>query len=185
MTPVAVRSIYDEAAIGSPVGFFPQRQFLDTSQDFLWIVGEWGLKFPPMVPQPASETQQQAIQIRKWTGWSIRFLADVVGTSHTTIRGIENGRPVADSRSGNLRTRITNVHDVVQRVHLLAGRDPWKVARALSTEPMSGASAVEEMKHCQFGAAYVAAIDALRPRPTAPLVGGRPRQGDATFALHD
>lgn len=138
-----------------------------------------------MVPQPAPEIQQQTLQVRRWTGWSIRYLADVTGTSHTTIRGIETGRPVAYSRSGDLRIRIASLHDVVQRVFILAGRDPQRVARALANEPGGSASAVEEMKHGRFGAAYVAAIDSLRPRNVGLLVANRPKQSDATVALHD
>ncbi len=117
--------------------------------------------------------------------WSSRQLARVLGTSHTTVLNAEAGRPLLALRSGDLRRRVGEVHDVVERVHLLAERDAGATSRLLATAPSRGQSAVDALRAGRPETSYLAAIDALTPRPTGMLTGSRPRRSGATVALHD
>lgn len=184
MTMVDAGTLYDEALRGEPLErvVFPASLNTCTS---LWTLGDWALIVPPPIPRPAPEMQRIARHLMEWTGWSAHRLAEVLGTSHTTVLGIGNGRPLLDSRSGDLRRRLTEAHDVIERVYLLVNRDSDTVARLLDTVPPGRRSAIEEMQAGEPARAYLAAIDVLRPRTPGLLVGNRPRRGGATAPLHD
>jgi hypothetical protein len=124
-------------------------------------------------------------QIRDWTGWSSRRLAEVVDTSHTTILGVENGRPLVGGHSGDLRDRLTDTHEVIERIWALAGSDPNLMRRLVETAPPGQRSAIAELAAGDPDRAYLAALEVLRPRTPGLLVGDRPRQRGATVALHD
>jgi hypothetical protein len=177
-------TIYDEALFGEPLGLPVRQQKLDTNRRF-WIVGEWSLVLPTTVVRRGPDVQRMISDIRAWTNWSSRQLARVFGTSHTTVLNAEAGRPLSALRSGDLRRRVGEVHDVVERVHLLAERDADATSHLLATAPSQGQSAVDALRARRPETAYLAAIDALRPRPTGMLTGSRPRRSGATVALHD
>lgn len=88
-------------------------------------------------------------------------------------------------RSGDLRRRVGEAHDVVERVHLLAERDADTTSRLLATAPRPRQSAVHALRAGRPEKAYLAAIDALRSGPAGILTGSRPRRSGATAALHD
>lgn len=184
MTMIDTGTLYDEALRGEPLErvVFPAPLNTGTS---LWTLGECALIVPPPIPRPAPEMQRIARHLMEWTGWSAHRLAEVLGTSHTTVLGIKGGRPLVDGRSGDLRRRLTDAHDVIERVYLLANRDPDTVARLLDTASAGRKTAIEEMQAGEPARAYLAAIDVLRPRAPGLLVGNRPRQGGATAPLHD
>lgn len=177
-------TIYDEALFGEPLDVPVRHRTLDTNRPF-WMVGEWWLVLPTTVVRRAPDVQRMISDVRAWTGWSSRQLARVLGTSHTTVLNAEAGRPLLALRSGDLRRRINEVHDVVERVYLLAERDASTTSRLLATAPRRGQSAVDALRAGRPERAYIAAIDALRPRPTGMLTGSRPRRSGATAALHD
>jgi hypothetical protein len=177
-------TIYDEALHGEPLGLRVRPRTLNTDRP-IWTVGEWVLVLPATVVHHAPDVQRMITEIRAWTGWSKRQLATVLGTSHTTVVNAEGGRPLLEARSGDLRRRVASAHDLVRRVFLLAGRDAQTTAHVLGTSPADGVSAVDALRSGNYERAYIAAIDALRPRPTGMLVGGRPRRSGATAALHE
>jgi transcriptional regulator with XRE-family HTH domain len=177
-------TIYHEALFGEPLGLPVRHRTLDTNRPF-WIVGEWFVVLPTTVVRRAPDVQRMISEVRAWTGWSLRQLARVLGTSHTTVLNAEAGRPLLALRSGDLRRRVNEVHDVVERVYLLSERDASTTSHLLATAPRRGQSAVDALRAGRPEKAYLAAIDALRPRPTGMLTGSRPRRSGATAALHD
>ncbi len=177
-------SIYDEALHGEPLGLPVQARPLNTDHAF-WTLGEWIVVLPVTVIHRAPDVQRMITEIRAWTGWSARQLATVLDTSHTTVLSAESGRPLIEVRSGDLRRRVTSAHDLVRRVFLLSGRDPQTTAHVLGTAPADGVSPVGALRAGNSEQAYIAAIDALRPRPTGMLRGDRPRRSGATAALHE
>lgn len=185
MTVAEAPALYEAAVRGEPLqrAVFPEP--LNTSATF-WTVGYWPIAIPPPIPHTIPRLQRVIREVRDWTGWSARRLADLVGSTHTTILNAENGRPLVSGHSGDLRERLLNVHDVVERVYLLAGRDRQQTGTVLSTAPADGRSAIEEfLETGDPGRAYIAALDVLRPRRAGLIVGDRPRQDGRTTALHE
>jgi hypothetical protein len=186
MSVVELPTIYDEAFFGEPIDVpVPlQPQPLNTSQP-LWTIGDWPIVVPAPPVDTTPDTQRMIADIRAWTGWSQRQLANVLCTSHTTVRNAEAGRPLRSARSGDLSRRLTHAHEVVERVFLLAGREPRATARVLEAARDAAGSATDALRAANYERAYLAAIDVLRPRSTGMLVGSRPRRSGATVPLHD
>ncbi len=183
MIAVDAPTLYDQAIRGEPFArpVFPEH--LNTRASF-WTLGEWRIILPATAPLATPGMERIVKQIREWTGWSARRLADVVRTSHTTILSAENGRPLIGGHSGDLQRRLIDVHGVVERIHLLAGRNSKALARLLETGSPE-TSAIEELEADHPARAYLAAIEVLRPRTPGLLVGDHPRQSGGTAALHD
>jgi transcriptional regulator with XRE-family HTH domain len=181
---ILARDIYAEALRGEPLerAVFPPA--LNTHSS-MWTLGDWVIVLPTPDLHPAPAMQQVVRQLRQWTGWSTRRLAEVLHTSHTTIRAVESGRPLVGGHSGDLRRRLTEAHDVVERVFLVADRNAEQVATILDSAPAGRRSAVEELKWGDPARAYLTAVDVLRPRRQGLIVGDRPRRGGATEALHE
>lgn len=177
-------SVYERALYGEPLDRAVRPEPLSTERRW-WVVGDWALMLPEFVVRPAPDIQRMTAELRGWTVWSSRRLADVLGTSHTTVLRIESGRPLISGHSGDLRRRLSEAHDVVGRVFLLTGRDPGATGQALDIAPPDGISAVAALREMQPAKAYLSAIDVLRPRTTGLLVGTRPRREGATGALHE
>lgn len=185
MTVAEAPALYDAAFRGEPLqrAVLPERMNTD---DAFWTIGDWPLRVPAMVSPAVPQLQQVIREIRDKTGWAARRLAEIVGSSHTTIINAEKGRPLAMGHSGDLRQRLVEGHDLIERVYLLVGRDRERTAAVLATAPSGGRSAVEELRETgDAGRAYLAALDAIRPRRTGLLVGDRPRRDGPTTALHD
>lgn len=185
MSVTEAPALYEAAVRGEPLQrtVFPDP--VNTTAT-IWTIGDWPIRVPPPVPHTIPRLQRVIREIRDWTGWSARRLADVLGSTHTTIINAENGRPLVAGHSGDLRQRMLDLHDVVERVYLLVGRDPQQAASVLSASPSSGRSAVDELRETgDPGRAYKAALDVLRPRRDGLLVGDRPRREGPTTALHE
>lgn len=185
MTVAEAPALYEAAVRGEPLQrtVFPEP--LNTAAT-IWTIGDWPIAVPAPVPHAIPRLQRVINEIRKRTGWSARRLADIVASSHTTILNAENGRPVVSGHSGDLRQRLLQVHDVVERVYLLADRDPRQTETVLSTAPPNRRSAVDELAATgDAGRAYLAALDVLHPRRPGLIVGTRPRQDGQTTALHE
>ena len=178
-------TLFERALFGEPLGRAVFAPTVISDRDHFWRVGGWPIVVPVPPPMPAPDMQRQVARLRSWTGWSARRLADALGTSHTTVLGVEGGRRLIQSHSGQLRQRLSDAHDVVERIFLVAGRDPSTTAFALETAMPGRAAAIDELRSGDPARAYLAAIDVLRPRPPGLLVGERPRRGGATAALHD
>jgi hypothetical protein len=176
-------TLYDEALYGEPLALLVRKPELNTDHP-IWTLGDWNLVLPMPAVRPAPDVQRMISELRAWTQWSSRQLATVLRTSHTTVLGLEAGRPLVAGHSGDLRRRLTNAHDVVSRVYVLAGEDPTATSHVLATAPAGARSPVDALQSGDAAAAYVSAIDVLRPRPSGLLVGSRPRREGATAPLH-
>lgn len=149
---------------------------------------DWWVQLPHHRPRPAPDVQFMVRQLRQWTGWTLRVLADALSTTHTTVLAIENGRPLVASRSGDLRRRITNAHELVARLVELVDHDASRVTTILTTASPSGVSALDQLQAGQPTRAYLTAIDVLRGTPARGpndlVIGSRPaRPGGATEPL--
>jgi hypothetical protein len=151
--------------------------------------GDWWVDLPPVRPQPAPDVQIMMRELHRWTGWSSRVLADALGTSHTTIQSIEAGRPLMSTRTGDLRRRIVDAHDVVSRLAALVDGDMGRLAAALGQVAPDGTNAQGHLRQGNATRAYLAAVDVLRPPIRSRhglVVGDRPtRPGTATASLAD
>jgi hypothetical protein len=186
MTVVEAPAFYEAAFRGEPL----QRTVLPpplNTQDTIWTIGAWPIRLPDVVSPTVPRLQRVIREIRERTGWSARGLAEIVGSSHTTIINAENGRPLVRGHSGDLHQRLVGAHDLIERVYVLVDRDPERTAAILATVPGTGRrSAVQELRESgDPGRAYLAALDAIRPRRTGLLVGDRPRGNGPTTALHE
>jgi hypothetical protein len=175
---------YDQAIYGEPFAVV-MRQRLLNMDDPIWKVGAWDIVLPQPTPRRAPEVQRMLAELKAWTTWSSRQLAAVLRTSHTTVRGIENGRPLVAGHSGDLRRRVVAVHGVVGRVARLAGNSPKVTTDALTFTADGGRSATDALQADGPAAALLLALDRLRPRPAGLLVGENPRRDGATAALHE
>jgi hypothetical protein len=185
LTVAEAPALYEAAVRGEPLQRSVFAEPLNTTSTF-WTVGDWPIRVPPPVPHMMPRLQRVIHEVRDWTGWSARRLADIVGSTHTTIINAENGRPLLTGHSGDLRQRLLDLHDLVERVYLLAGRDSQQAASVLSTSPPNGRSAVDELRETgDPGRAYIVVLDVLRPRRTGLLIGSRPRRDGPTTALHE
>lgn len=149
---------------------------------------DWWVQLPHHRPRLAPDVQLMVRQLRQWTGWTSRVLADALSTTHTTVLAIENGRPLVVSRSGDLRRRITNAHDLVARLIELVDHDAGRVTTILTTTSPSGVSALDQLRAGHATRAYLTAIDVLRGTPARGpndlVIGSRPAQpGGATEPL--
>ncbi|WP_367185058.1 helix-turn-helix domain-containing protein [Trebonia sp.] len=182
MPPV---TLYDSLALGEPLLRPVPHPAVDT-RGSIWLVGDWAVDVPPSPPRPIPEAARLIALVRDRTGWSARRLAELLGVSHSTVRRIAGGQQPKAAHSGNLPLRLRGVYDVVDRIYLLQHRDPSATAHILDEVIPGRRSAVSELRDGNPAAAYLAAIDALRP-PRSPglLTGDRPKSAGATAPLHE
>jgi hypothetical protein len=148
----------------------------------------WWVQLGPTPPASAPDAATHIRQVRKWTGWSIRATAQLLDTTHTTVLAMEQGRPLMVGRTGDLRGRLDQLHDLVSRVRILVDKYPERTADVLNTPDSDGRTALDYLRKREPSRAYLAAMDAARPRPrwTGLLVGDRPAvPGRATTSLTD
>jgi len=185
MSVLDMPNIYDATFYGEPLSLPVRPATLNTDGPF-WTVGEWRLVLPKLVVHRAPDVQRMLGDIEAWTGWSKRQLAGVLGTSHTTVRNAASGRPLLAARSGDLRRRVANAHNLVGRVYVLAGHNAQETARILEAPGDETPPAIDALRATNYERAYITALDVLRPRTTTGiLVGNRPRRSGATMPLHD
>ena len=143
----------------------------------LWV------RTPEIVSRPAPQAQRLAQELLVWTGWSHRSLANVLEISHPTVSALEQG--TSPARVGDLFDRLVEVHEVVRRVHLIADRDASRTSHLLSTQSESGGIAKDLLAERRPAEAYLAALDAQRPRRVGPMMQSiwPARAGDATVDL--
>lgn len=141
------------------------------------------VKAPVPVSRPAPQAQVLARTILGWTGWSHRGLARVLEISHPTVAALEQGRSTA--QVGDLMDRLVEVHEVVRRVHLIADGDVSRTRHLLTTSSESDEIAMELLSDRRPAEAYLAALDALRPRRSGLMMQSvwPARAGEATVDL--
>lgn len=144
------------------------------------------IAIPRWRPPTLRNFTEMAKDLRVWTGWSIRALAEVLATTHPTMGQILEGAPQAGTRNKELLRRIEQAYEVVARIYLVAGRDDRRTAVALASSSPSG-SAIFHLMTDQPSRAYLAALNALRPeRSEGLLVGSRPlKPGSGTVDYLD
>ncbi len=122
-------------------------------------------------------------QVNELTGWSFRDIAEVVGTSHTTIGKLANGA-VSTSRSAHAAERIEPMLDVLTRISRLAapGND---LAAVLEQPAASGETPRELLRSGEWSRALLSAMDVINgPRPERPQLRPGVRRERATRELH-
>lgn len=122
-------------------------------------------------------------QVNELTGWSFRDIAEVVGTSHTTVGKLANGS-VPTSRSADAAERIEPMLDVLTRVSRLVapGRD---LAAVLEEPTADGETPLEVLRSGDWSRALLAAMDVINgPRPAGPRLRPGVRRERATRELH-
>ncbi|WP_165486215.1 helix-turn-helix transcriptional regulator [Frankia sp. Cppng1_Ct_nod] len=73
------------------------------------------VQLPPAPTKATSRLPTLVREVRRLTGWSQRDLADILGTSHTTVRKLEtDGRVTARSRE--TAARVAPLHGVLSRL---------------------------------------------------------------------
>ena len=186
MTGLQQDSAFYGVTYGEPLTVLAAKPILDTRRDpDLWLVGNWDLRLPPSPPRRSPDAARFVASLRRWTGWSSRHIADILGTSHTTILRVEEGRPLMSARSGDLTERLRAAFELTERVRILTDERPDETARALETAFPERSSAIDHLRNGEPAKAYLAALDVLRPRERGMLVGSRPRRDGATAPLHD
>jgi hypothetical protein len=156
-----------------------------TVGDGILVLGEVSIQIPPLEAVPTLELRQLIWELQVRTGWSARALAEVLRTTHTTINRVVAGGRLQRGRSGDLRRRLGEAHEVVARVYVLAGSNADATAHVLQSVAPSGQSPVALLRDDEPARAYLAALDTLNARREGLLVGSHPRGGDATAPLHD
>ena len=184
MSPTTAGVLDPLAAEVRPWQFTPRdatallRRLEDRDELFdLWV------RTPEIVSRPAPQAQRLAQELLVWTGWSHRSLANVLEISHPTVSALEQG--TSPARVGDLFDRLVEVHEVVRRVHLIADRDASRTSHLLSTQSESGGIAKDLLAERRPAEAYLAALDAQRPRRVGPMMQSiwPARAGDATVDL--
>jgi hypothetical protein len=161
---------------------------LKTAQEFRNFFSLWVL-LSPWRPSSMLDAQQQARELQRWTEWSDRTLAQVLGTTHPTVRALLEGRGATSSRTTTVRARLRNVHEMVARVHALSGGSSIVTARTLAElPPGSSERPLDYLQAGEIAHAYLAALDILRPAPRGVeglLSADWPvRAGEASAELH-
>ncbi len=119
----------------------------------------------PYVSRPRRELTGIVRQILQSTGWSNRTLAQVVGTTHPTIRTIKEGHE--PERRPDLAAALANTAEVVAKISQLANGDQPKLRAVLKTRGPSGETPLKLLSDGLYGKAYLVAMDLLVRRRDA------------------
>lgn len=128
---------------------------------------------PQQVAQEAPELGQRLNEIARMTRWTNRTLAEIIGVTHPTIAKALRGDWGALSRSQDARQRLADAYMVVQRLHILAGRNEERLAVALDTPDTTDTTAIDYLIDRKIPQAYVAAARVLQPPRRDGLMQGR------------
>lgn len=132
----------------------------------------YGLPRPQIAVSP--EQSRMIAELQAWTHWSNRTVAQVIGTTHPTVKAIRDGRLVVGHRNAHYPQRLKAVHQLTARVFLLAGRDPRR-AKSLLEDHSGGESPRDYLSRGDIYGANRALFDVLRTsRPTALIPNWRP-----------
>jgi hypothetical protein len=173
----------DDGTVMYPVRTVPPdwegRSFFD-----FWV------RLAPWRPSSLLDAQRQAIELQSWTDWSDRTLAQILGTTHPTVRALLQGRGATTSRTATVRARLREVHELVARIHTLTGSSATVTARALSgLPPGSDQRPIDYLRAGDVGNAYLAALDIVRPTPRDAdgilSADWSVRAGEASVELND
>lgn len=124
---------------------------------------------PVPTQEPGPEESRMATDIQAWTGWSNRTLAEVIGTTHPTIRALRDGNFVVYPRNREYRQRLRTAHGVVGRAFQLAKRDA-RQTNALLSDRSNGESPMQHLIRGDVTGAYRCVLDLLQPQEPAELI---------------
>lgn len=121
-------------------------------------------------------------QVHELTGWSFRDIADVLGTSHTTVGKLANGA-VPTMRSADAAERIQPMLDVLTRTSRLVA--PGSDLSAVFERPAAGGGTPRELlRSGDWSRALLSAMDVINgPRPGRPQLRPGVRRERATREL--
>lgn len=129
-----------------------------------------------------SGTLGSITRIQEITGWSFREIADVLGTSHTTVGKLANGA-VPTARSQDAADRLEPLLDVLTRISRLVPSGP-ALGELLHGFTASGRQPIEYLVEGEWAEALLAVLDvASGPRPRRPKSLGPKMKPAATREL--
>lgn len=107
------------------------------------------------------------VEIRELTTWSFRQLADILGTSHTTVGRLANDAAVT-GRSRAAADRIGPLLDFLSRLARVV--EPGeKLVAVLQTPSPTRQSPIDLLAAGEWSRAFLGCLDALQgPRPERP-----------------
>jgi len=115
------------------------------------------LRLPDWLPEPSPQLRRMLREIRDWTGWSQRHLASHLGTTHPTVRRLEEEG--ASPRSVEAAARIPPLHNVIKRLFSVVGGDVRRLAQILAQPAVSGGlSPSDYLIREDYAKAYRAAL---------------------------
>lgn len=160
-------------------GALPRRLKLDVFHPWIDV--------PAYRPVRAPQAQWRIHDVKAATHWSARLIATLLGTTHPTVAALVEGRPVGARHLPDLHDRLRELHEVVTRIHAIAGNDVDDTVRLLITPSQGGEAAVDFLKRRDPANAYLAAVDVARPQDASGLLTGLfpAHAGEATAALED
>ena len=127
---------------------------------------EMPYQLPTYVVVDLPDDTRMLSELKGWTGWSNRTVAEVIGTTHPTIRAVSDGRVVIAPRNREYRNRLRAVHSVVSRVFSLAGGNQQRL-RLMLTDDTTGESAMQLLAKGEIGTAYARVLESASPhRPS-------------------
>ncbi len=130
------------------------------------------LILPDAAQQDIRESEQMLRELRAWTGWSDRALAEVIGTSHPTVAKLFAGESEFLARHESSRRRLEEAYEVVSRAYILAGRDRSRTASILENMSYGGRSARQYLCEGRPNEAYLAVVEAVRPPRRSGMMRG-------------
>lgn len=165
-----------------------------------WRIPQPQLQSPPLpaffrspwtIPQPdvtkAPALMARLRQLKAWTGWSSRTLAEAIGTTHPTVEAILRGDSQL-TRLPQVARRVATLYELAARLYMVVGEDPNELDRVMRAQPSPDrASPFALLGSGDPADAYLAALDVITPPRTGGMMRGRypARPGEATVALDD
>jgi hypothetical protein len=121
-------------------------------------------------------------QLRDLTGWSFRDLADILGTSHTTVGKLVN-QGLVSARSQAAADKIEPLLDVLTRLARLVPSGGTLI-KILNTPSPDGKPAIGLLSAGDWAGAFLAGLDVIQgPRPKRPQLRGDTPRLAATWEL--
>ena len=169
----------DQADEGMVLFTVPAAPAKDIEQ-FLQGYMAW-VQLPAPPAEPVSRLPRLLRECRAMTGWSQREIADILGTSHTTIRRLEAEGKVS-IKSRDIAAKVPHFHAVLLRLARVSGSSDG-LATALVT-PVGDTNAAAFLREGNWLRAFTTALDAVRgPRPEMLGAPAGPPPSDATREL--
>jgi hypothetical protein len=125
--------------------------------------------------------QVQVQDIQRWTGWSDRRVATLIASTHPTVARLRLEGAAQRVRNKKYRSRLERLHQLVSRIHVMAGFDADRTRITLEEAEPGRASAIQLIEQGRFGEAYLAAARKLGSVAPAP----RMSQSGRTTALDE